>query len=226
MTLWLKEYEFEYKKPVKVPSKMDPQKQAAFIKEYEKLKSHLGENEEVYFLDATHPEFQSQATYGWIKKGETKTLGTTNKQNRLHFIGAINLEKMAVMASEYKTVNAENVIDFLEKLQSNSSASKIHLICDNGRANKNKDIKKYIGTSKIEIHYLPPYSPNLNPIERLWKLMREAKVYNRCYENFAEFTEAIREFFWEEIPKKTDMLKQRINDKFQQIELNPIQLAR
>lgn len=43
------------------------------------------------------------------------------------------------------------------------------IICDNGRSNKNKGINAYLQTSKIEIHYLPPYSPNLNPIERLWE---------------------------------------------------------
>jgi hypothetical protein len=36
------------------------------------------------FMDAVHPEYQSQAVYGWIPKGETKTLGTTNKQFRFN----------------------------------------------------------------------------------------------------------------------------------------------
>ncbi len=53
--------------------------------------------------------------------------------------------------------------------------------------------------------------------------MRERKMYNKCYLNFAEFTEAIRCFFWEDVPKMTDILKQRINDKFQRIQLNTIQ---
>jgi transposase len=225
MLFWLNEHEFEYKKPVKVPGKMDPQKQEAFIKKYEELKVNVGKGEEIYFMDAVHPAFQSQAVCGWIKKGENKTLPTTNKQKRLHFIGALALESMEIIAQEYNTIDAENVIDFLKNLEASSIASKIHVICDNGRANKNKDLQKYLETSKIQIHYLPPYSPNLNPIERLWKLMRERKMYNKCYGDFAEFTEAIRWFFREDIPKMTDVLKQRINDKFQRIKLNSIQLA-
>jgi transposase len=86
------------------------------------------------------------------------------------------------------------------------------MICDNGRSNKNKALQEYLKTSKIQIHYLPAYSPNLNPIERLWKILRERKTYNKCYMDFAEFTEAIRGFFFEDIPKMTDILKQRIND--------------
>ncbi|KIA76087.1 hypothetical protein DB43_AV00010 [Parachlamydia acanthamoebae] len=52
----------------------------------------------------------------------------------------------------------------------------MHIICDNGRSNKNKKVEEYLKTSKIKIHYLPPYSPNLNPIERLWKVLRQKKT--------------------------------------------------
>jgi transposase len=225
MLFWLNEHGFEYKKPVKIPGKVDPQKQEAFIEKYEELKLKIGPDEEIYFMDAVHPAFQSQSVCGWIKKGEVKTLPTTNKQHRLHFIGAITLEKMEITAQECKTVDAENVINFIKNLETSSQASKIHVICDNGRSNKNKALQKYLETSKIQIHYLPPYSPNLNPIERLWKLMRERKTYNKCYMNFAQFTEAIRGFFFEDIPKMKDVLKQRINDRFQRILLNTIEVA-
>lgn len=225
MIFWLKEHDFVYKEPIKVPGKLDPEKQREFIEKYEELKANLPKDEEIYFLDAVHPEFQSQSVCGWIKKGEIKTLPTTNKQFRLHFIGAIALDNMEVIANEYKTVNAENMIEFFKNLEKNSTASKIHVICDNGRSNKNKAIQEYLKTSKIEIHYLPPYSPNLNPIERLWKIMRERKTYNKCYESFEEFCTSIRKFFFNDISKMTQILKKRINDNFQLIELNSIHLA-
>lgn len=41
------------------------------------------------------------------------------------------------------------------------------------------------------MHFLPPYSPNLNPIERLWKWMRERVMYNTYYEHFEDFKSAI-----------------------------------
>jgi transposase len=226
MIAWLKEHNFVYKEPLKVPGKLEIDKQEAFIKKYEELKANLKEDQEIYFLDAVHPEFQSQSFCGWIKKGETKTLPTTNKQFRLHFVGAIALKGMKLVAREYNTVNAENVIEFLKHLEASSSAQRIHVICDNGRANKNKMLEAYLlQTSKIEIHYLPPYSPNLNPIERLWKIMREAKTYNRCYNNFEDFSQTIRKFFFEDIPKMVEVLEKRINDKFQRINLNSIKVA-
>lgn len=225
MIAWLKDNGFVYKQPIKVPGKLDPAKQETFIKKYEELKKNLPDGEQIYFLDAVHPAFQSQSVCGWIKKGEIKTLPTTNKQFRMHFIGAISLQNMELITQEYKTINGENMIDFLKNLERSSPASKIHVICDNGRSNKNKAIQAYLQTSKIEIHYLPPYSPNLNPIERLWKIMRERSTYNKCYDTFDNFSQVIRKFFFEDIPKIGLLLEKRINDQFQRIELNSVEIA-
>lgn len=225
MTFWLKENGFIYKQPIKVPGRLSPEKQENFIESYSTLKANLSEHEEIYFMDAVHPQFQSQAVCGWIKKGEVKTLPTTSDQYRMHFVGAIALKKMEILAQEYETINAESVIDFLRILESASKATTIHIICDNGPSNKNKKLREYLKTSKIKIHYLPPYSPNLNPIERLWKVLRERKTYNKCYEKFVTFKTAIRGFFIEDIPKMRDELTKRINDDFQRIQLNTILLA-
>ena len=226
MRNWLQRQGFVYKTPIHVPGKLDPEKQRLFIEKYNGLKAVLKEGEAIYFSDAVHPEYQSYATSGWILEGEVKTLGTTAKQERLHFIGAVELTEMDIVTKEYSTINGENMIDFLKMLAETSKASKIHLICDNGRANKNKEVQKYLlEQTKIEVHYLPPYSPNLNSIERLWKVMREQVTYNRLYPKFKDFTEKIRDFFTKGVVSLKEQLKKRINDKFQIISLNPLQTS-
>jgi transposase len=225
MTFWLKTQGFVYKEPIKVPGKLDPERQEAFVQTYEALKKALKEDEELFFMDAVHPEFQSKAVCGWIKRGEIKTLPTTSAQYRMHFIGALALEGMKVFAQEYETVDANSMVIFFKGLEAYSKAKTIHIICDNGRSNKNKKVEEYLRTSRIKVHYLPPYSPNLNPIERLWKVLRERKTYNRCYEKFADFKNEIRSFFFEEIPKIQNELTSRITDNFQRIRLNTIRFA-
>lgn len=226
MNKWLIKHGFVYKEPVKVPGKLNPELQEQFIKFYQELKANLPKDAEIYFIDAFHPDYQSQAVSGWIKKGELKTLPTTNKQTRLHFVGAINLENMSVITREYETVKGEHIVSFLKDLEASSKASEIYIISDNGRSNKNKEVEEHTSkTSRVRVFYLPPYSPNLNPIERLWKIVRESTTYNRCYENFAAFQHAIRTFFSEGIFKIGDILKKRINDNFQIIKLNHIHLA-
>ena len=225
ITFWLKTQGFIYKEPIKVPGKLDPERQEAFIRAYEALKGTLKEDDELFFMDAVHPEFQSKAVCGWIKRGEIKTLPTTSAQYRMHFIGALALEGMKVFAQECETVDADSMVTFFKDLEVFSKAKTIHIICDNGRSNKNKKIEEYLRTSRIKVHYLPPYSPNLNPIERLWKVLREKKTYNKCYEKFTDFKKEIRGFFFEEIPKIKNELASRITDNFQRIRLNTIKFA-
>jgi len=225
MTAWLKKNGFTFKKPEKVPGKLDLEKQAGFIEAYQKIKGSLAEGEELCFLDAVHPEYQSQAVCGWIKKGECKTIQTTGKQTRLHFTGAIWLSNMEVFVREYTTIDSEAMIDFFQELEKHSKANRIHVILDNARAYKNHRLDEYLKSSKIELHYLPPYSPNLNPIERLWRMLREKTFYNRYYATFSEFAESVRGFLNDGVHKMKDVLNNRISDDFQIMKLNPIKLA-
>ena len=67
---------------------------------------------------------------------------------------------------------------------------------------------------KFIVHILPPYSPNLNPIERLWKVMNELSRNNQVFKTFHEFQEKIRTFFRETWDTISDDFRTRINDNF------------
>jgi len=68
---------------------------------------------------------------------------------------------------------------------------------------------------------LPPYSPNLNPIERLWKLMNEMVRNNVVFESAKAFRQALSHFFNHTIPKIKGTLLFRINDDFQTLNTVP-----
>lgn len=69
----------------------------------------------------------------------------------------------------------------------------------------------------IEPHYLPPYSPNLNPnpIERLWKVMNEEVRNNRYLASAKDFRREIYRFFSDKLPSIAGALSDWINDNFQ-----------
>ena len=225
ITKWLERNDFVYKAPKLIPGKLDEDKQQQFIEYYQNLVAGASANDLIMFMDAVHPEYQSQSVCGWMPKGETKTLAATNTQFRLHLNGAIDLKSMQIVTREYQTIDAQSIISFCTNLESIYPGKSIHLICDNGRSNKNKELTKYLENSRVVIHYLPPYSPNLNPIERLWRIMREHVTYNKVYPKFANFTTAIRHFFANTVHTIQDILRARISDNFEVIRHNPVQLS-
>ena len=91
------------------------------------------------------------------------------------------------------------------------------LIMDNARYNHAKLVREHIAGSVVEIVYLPPYSPNLNLVERMWKFMKKKVMRNQFYKTFADFVAAIKHFFTD-LSDYTDELSSLMRDKFQILE--------
>lgn len=217
MTKWLHANHFRYKKPHGVPAKADPQLQQGFVEYYASLKATIGENDVIYFVDSSHPQHQTRLAYGWIKKGIRKAEKMTSCQKRVNLMGAVNLQNHHIESRQVAWVNAQTIQEFLEQLiAANPEASTIHLFLDNAGYHKSKELLAFVSKTKVKLHYLPPYSPNLNPIERLWKVMHEHVTYNRYYSKFADFTEGISNFF-RNIENYKPIIQARINDNFQQL---------
>lgn len=62
---------------------------------------------------------------------------------------------------------------------------------DNARYQRFNKVTEHAAKLGIDILFLPPYSPNLNLIERLWKFIKKKRLYNRYHETFCHFKEAI-----------------------------------
>lgn len=214
---WLKRHNFVYKKPKLVPAKADPEKQAEFIARYEKLMNQAAiEGNLVLFGDSVHPSQQTRVAYGWVKKGKEKLLESTGARKRVNLMGALGLEEMNFVYESFETINGEAAVKFLQKLETTyPHYKKIHLIWDRAGYHTCEEVKEYLKTSRIKVHYLPPRSPNLNAIERLWKITHSYVSNNKCYTNFAEFKKALFAFFDVTMVTIYDELVSSITDNFQ-----------
>ncbi len=218
MVNWLHENNFSYKSPAKVPAKADLVLQAEFIEEYKSLKSNMSEDTVILFGDGVHPTMQTKVSHGWIATGKNKPIATTASRTRLNILGAINLDNMDLIHEEFITINSVAMANFLSKIKSVYPGKSIHLILDQGSYNKSEVTKAVAEALGIKIHYLPPYSPNLNPIERVWKIMNEITRNNVFFKNPKEFKYALLNFFsstWDEIKES---LVTRVNDNFQRLD--------
>ena len=214
---WLHQQGFSYKQPKGVPHKFDEKKQAEFIDTYEALRDGLGEDETILFMDAVHPTQATNVSCGWIRKGVDKPIETTGSRPRLNLIGAIELGQLNhAVVQDYDRVNSETICQFLDERQVHYPPNQtLHLILDGAGYHRSQVVKDKATALGIQLHYLPPYSPNLNPIERLWKVMNEHARNNRYFATAKEFRRQIQYFFDETLPKIADPLNTRITDNFQ-----------
>lgn len=122
-----------------------------------------------------------------------------------------------VLYTQYQTINAESIIHFMSNLRSEYGSKPIHLILDRSGYHRAASVAKSAESLNIKLHFLPPYSPNLNPIERLWKVMNEKVRNNRFFKGSKDFKEAIDAFFKVTLPNIGHTLNSRINDTFQML---------
>ncbi len=193
MTDLLHRMGFVYKKPKVVPGKANAE--AQFLKDYAEIKENKGKNDLIYFMDGTHPQHNTMASYGWIRRGKLKEI-KSNRRQRVNINGAIDIESLSSVIHVDESINAQSIVCLLKKIEAkHEQAEVIYIICDNARYYRSKLVKEYLEFSKIELVFLPPYSPNLNLIERYWKFFKKKVLYNQYYETFDEFKEACKSFF-------------------------------
>ena len=188
---------FVCKKSKIIPKHPEPEVQEEFIKEYQENRNNLGKNDQIYFIDAAHLIFNTEPGFAWVLKGTILKFPAQTGRKRINELAAYSpITKDALVIENDTTCNAETVIELFEKMkEENSKAKIIHVYLDNVRYQHAKIVKEFVKEEKIILHYLPPYSPNLNLIERLWRLLRKKVKRNKYYKSFEDFLEAIHQFF-------------------------------
>lgn len=186
---------FAYKKTKSVPCQANKEKQEAFLEDLKELLE--SQKSVVYFTDGVHPTHNTRSLYGWIPKGEIHEIPTVSGRDRVNINGAVNAKKPEeVFIEEGDTINAQNTQALYQQLiDANPEAETIYVIADNARYNRNKKLSAWVGNTKITQVFLPPYSPNLNLIERLWKFMRKKVIDPVFYRTKEEFRANILSFF-------------------------------
>jgi transposase len=131
----------------------------------------------------------------------------------------ICLNGYKVVTTQAESVDSDSIAGFFCELRKrHPGKEKIHIILDQAPYHRDEDLQIFAKSLGIILHYLPPYSPNLNPVERLWKIMHEHVTYNKYYETFQDFNDAVLDFF-RNIGRKKCLLRSRINDNFQTLDL-------
>jgi transposase len=198
---------YVYKKTKQIPMKVDEVVQAEFIEHFKQLQAEKTKKEVHYFIDGVHPTLNSEASYGWIEKGEEHQILSNSGRTRMNILGALNPNDITdIFKKEYKTINSESAQDFFEEIgKRNPQATKIRIIIDNAKYFKKLEKDDLIADKRIEIVWLPTYAPNLNLIERLWRFMKKKVLKNKFYGTAKGFRAKVEEFFDKIADYKTEL---------------------
>src|SRR5919106_1317080 len=177
-----------------LPAKGDPEEQEAY--QEKKLEPRLTEaragERAVFFVDAAHFVFGAFLGYLWCFA--RCWIKAPSGRQRFSVLGALNAVTHDVITVTTLTyINAQSVCQLLVKLARLSLQVPITLVLDNARYQRCALVQSLANSLGIELLYLPPYSPNLNLIERLWKFVKKHCLYSKYYADFTAFTHAIED---------------------------------
>jgi transposase len=178
-----------------IPGKADVEAQKEYYEE--KLKPRLEEAQRqeraVFFVDAAH--FVMKPFLGWIWCISRIFIKSPSGRKRWNVLAALNaITKEVITVENDSYITSIQVKELLEKIAKIRRKIPITLVLDNARYQRCKLVQEVAEKLGIELLYLPPYSPNLNLIERLWKLVKKKCLYGKYYEEFSQFSETISQF--------------------------------
>lgn len=131
----------------------------------------------------------------WFAKGKQRIIPTYGKHEGVKLIGCLNYETGKVYVEEHKRYDAVTFHKFLKHILEEYPEGKIVMILDNSRIHHAKLLKNFLEeNSRLKLVFLPPYSPNLNKIEKLWKWLKDSVINNVFFHTRKEIKAAVTAF--------------------------------
>ena len=177
-----------------IPAKANPEEQASFwrevIRPLMEAAAEEGSKTALLFVDASH--FVISCDFlGSIWCSSRRFIKTFSGRQRHNVLGALDWATKKIVAVTNDTyVNAETFLELLEKVAREYEGMKVHMVLDNVRYQRCKMVQDKADELGIKLEFLPTYSPNLNPIERVWRMVKSDLRRSR-WDDFAGFCKVI-----------------------------------
>lgn len=176
-----------------IPAKADSERQRVFYEDT--LKPLINQAKEgachLFYMDAAHFTLSPFVCMVWCFA--RVFLKATAGRNRINVLGAISATTHGLETVINTTyITATEVVELLQKISEKYGSLPIHIVMDNARYQHCQFVKEHAEPLGIVLVFLPPYSPNLNIIERLWKFLREKTLHGKYYADAKIFHDAIR----------------------------------
>jgi transposase len=232
MRQYLKKLGVKFRKTAGVPAKANVAVQKEYVEK--ELQPRLKEAEEgkrkVYFMDAAH--FVLGAFLGHLWSFMRIFIPTPSGRQRFNVLGALDAitkEMLTIKNTTY--ITSVQVCELLEAIAQKATDPitkimiPVSIFLDNARYQRCKLVINKAKELGIELCFLPPYSPNLNLIERIWKFTKKQCLNSKYYASFLLFKTAISDFLTTMHSTHAAALNTLLTLKFQLFDDNQIKTA-
>jgi len=209
---------FSYTVPTYTLARANKVKQEEFKKRFTHLRKqlHFGDIDHILFQDESAIRDYLALQKCWFPKGRQRIIKTYRQHLTVKLLGILNYETGHIYCEEREKYNAQTFVEFISNVLSIYTEGKIVMILDNARIHHAKVTKEFLGkyTNKLQLEFLPAYSPQFNLIEGLWGWMKSTVIRNRFFSKLYEVKKVVRDFvdYVNTVPNKViERLCLRIN---------------
>lgn len=193
----LRQQNFVWRRPRPVVGPTDPE-HAAKLRRIRRLVATLPDDETVVFQDEIDIHLNPKIGSCWMPKGEQAEVVTPGNNVKRHLAGSLHWRTGTLLLSPPGTRrNTDLFLTHLDDLRSRLRGfRKIHVVCDNAPFHTSRAVRDYLTrwSDRIEVHYLPKYAPETNPIERIWWHLHETLTRNHRRATIEELLDDIFEW--------------------------------
>lgn len=176
-----------------------------------KVLTHLRSDEVAYFEDEVDIHLNPRIGRDWMLRGQQKIVVTPGQNRKRYLAGALAVNRRDLVFVRSERKNTDLFLALLEKLRGHHPrVRRIHLVLDNYGIHSSRRIRTYLAEhgSLFQLHFLPPYSPEHNDIERLWREVHANVTRNhRC----TTIDELMRRVGWHLRRHATRLRSRRLN---------------
>ena len=186
-----------WKKAKKLLGRADPERRQAFIEQLQGVLDGAQRDQHlVVFLDEAHIHQDADLGYGWAERGQRLWVASSSPglSARVSFDGLYLYNEGQVRLWPFPRANGDHTIEVLQRLRAEVPERKLIVLWDGAPYHRAQVVQEVARTLDIELRPLPGYSPDLMPVEALWRWLREDVTYHHCHASAEDLTRRVADF--------------------------------
>ncbi len=189
--------ELSWKKAKKLLGRACPERRQAFIERVRDLIAGAQRDQHLLvYVDEAHIHQDADLGYGWAQRGQRLWVASSSPglSARVSFYGLYLYNEGQVRLWPYPRANGDHTIDVLRRLRAEFPDKALIVLWDGASYHRAQAVRAVATTLGMTLMPLPGYSPDLMPVEALWRWLREDVTYHHCHASSEDLTRRVTAF--------------------------------